>query len=75
MKTWKSLCDEVEKLGFENATPLARLVWSCEVGRGVNQHCAPDLQYIIERLNLLEAAWEEKKPTARRVTIFSNENE
>jgi len=53
---WKSLCKEVDEKGFDNASALARLVWACETGRGVDQHCSEDLKEIIELLNTLQTA-------------------
>lgn len=56
---WKTLLDEVEQKGFENASPLARLAWSCETGNGVDQHAAPDIEDImteVEQLQKIETA-------------------
>ena len=56
MKTWEELVSEVEEVGFEKASAAARLAWSCETGRGIDQHAAPDLKELfgeIERLRTL----------------------
>jgi hypothetical protein len=48
---WNTLIDDVVKRGFANASSIARLVWSCEVGNGIDQHAAPDLKIILAKLN------------------------
>ncbi len=55
MNEWKDYVNEVREKGFENASPLARLVWSCEVGH-IDQHASTDLIKIIDRIAELETA-------------------
>lgn len=52
--TWKELCLEVTRLGFGGASPIARLVYSCEIG-DINQHASEDLKEIIESTARLQA--------------------
>ena len=52
MKNWKDYVNEVEEKGFGNASPIARLIWSCEVDQ-INQHASPDLILIAD---VIEAA-------------------
>jgi hypothetical protein len=47
---WSELVEEVHKRGFNASSSVARLVYSCETGRGIDQHAAPDLKIIIEQL-------------------------
>jgi hypothetical protein len=53
MKRWKDYVNEVKEKGFDNASPVARLIWSCDVGR-VDQHAGPDLDEISRDLELFE---------------------
>ena len=55
MKLWKDYVNEVREKGFEKASPIARLIWSCETENGINQHASCDL---IEIADALEAARE-----------------
>ena len=49
---WQDYVNEVETKGFGKASPIARLIWSCEVGK-IDQHASPDLDVIAE---IIEAA-------------------
>ena len=52
---WQKYVREVGDKGFNYSSPLSRLVWSCEVGRGIDQHASTDIQAIIdERAEMLE---------------------
>lgn len=55
MNEWKDYVNEVREKGFENASPLARLIWTCEVGH-IDQHASIDLKNIAEQIAELEAA-------------------
>jgi len=52
---WQEYCREVRDKGFDNASPMARLVWSCETGRGIDQHASTDLLEIMDELAALQA--------------------
>lgn len=56
MPTWKDYVQEVKDKGFENASPLARLIWSCDTGNGVDQHASEDLKEIMYLLAAKESA-------------------
>jgi hypothetical protein len=60
MKRWKDYVNEVKEKGFDNASPLARLIWSCEVGR-IDQHASADLNLIADAI---EAAREYRSVTS-----------
>jgi hypothetical protein len=47
---------EVADKGFDNASPLARLVAACESERGIVQGAAPDIWEVIEEIDGLRAA-------------------
>jgi len=51
---WKDYVEQVNQQGFEQASPLARLIWSCEVGQ-IDQHASRDLIFIMERFEELAA--------------------
>ena len=53
-KTWKDYYEEVKEKGFSKASPLARLVWSCDVG-DIDQHAGEDLHVMIDMENRLFA--------------------
>lgn len=48
---WNDGIKEVKELGFDKASPLARLIWSCETGNGIDQHAADDIYALIETIN------------------------
>lgn len=52
MKQWKDYVDEA-KSDFDKASPIARLIWSCEVFN-IDQHASDDLMDIAEKLERLE---------------------
>ena len=43
---WQERLDEVKAVGFEKASSIARLIYSCEVGNGIDQHASEDLKVI-----------------------------
>ena len=43
---WQERLDEVKQVGFNNASSIARLIYSCETGHGIDQHAAEDLKVI-----------------------------
>jgi hypothetical protein len=50
MKDWKDYVTEVEENGLDNASPIARLIYCCETGQGVDQHASIDLLAIVAEL-------------------------
>jgi hypothetical protein len=53
MNQWSDYVKEVQAKGFGNASPVARLVWSCDVGQ-IDQHASPDLDEVSRELALFE---------------------
>lgn len=43
---WTERIAEVNKKGFSTASSIARLIYSCETGNGIDQHAAEDLKYV-----------------------------
>lgn len=50
---WNERLAEVDEVGFENASPIARLIYMCEVGQ-IDQHASEDLKAISARLAEME---------------------
>jgi len=42
---WNERIKEAKEKGFDNASPIARLIYSCEIGE-INQHASEDLKMI-----------------------------
>lgn len=42
---WQKRLQEVVDEGFENASPIARLIYSCEIGQ-IDQHASEDLKAV-----------------------------
>lgn len=62
---WQEYVGEVRDKGFNYSSPLSRLVWSCEVGNGIDQHASTDIQAIMdERADMLsllkEIEWKDE---------------
>ncbi len=43
---WTERIAEVNEKGFSTASSIARLIYSCETGNGIDQHAAEDLKYV-----------------------------
>jgi hypothetical protein len=43
---WSERCQEVVEKGLKNASPIARLIYSCETGQGIDQHASEDLKAV-----------------------------
>ena len=43
---WTEIIAEVNEKGFSTASSIARLIYSCETGNGIDQHAAEDLKYV-----------------------------
>jgi len=52
---WNDYVNEVNKKGFAGASPMARLVWSCDTTRGIDQHASPDIIAVMEEIETLRA--------------------
>jgi hypothetical protein len=50
---WSERLQEVKDKGFENASPIARLIYECESGN-INQHASEDLKCISATLAMLD---------------------
>ncbi len=66
MNGWKDYVAEVKENGFDKASPIARLIWSCEVGQ-INQHASLDLMEIAEELAVMRAAVEAAKAALKNI--------
>lgn len=49
---WAERLQEVKDKGFENASPIARLIYECERDN-INQHASEDLKHISATLAML----------------------
>src|SRR3990167_6862987 len=49
---WNDYIQDVKLNGFDEAAPLARLIWSCEVGH-IDQHASKELMKIAAELSEL----------------------
>jgi hypothetical protein len=54
---WQDYVNEVKEKGFEQSSPIARLIWSCEVGH-IDQHASDDLIKIMGQIEALNVAVE-----------------
>jgi hypothetical protein len=50
---WQERLAEVAELGFEQASPIARMIYECERGN-INQHASEDLKWISAQIAMLE---------------------
>jgi len=57
---WSERLQEVKELGFEGASPIARLIYECERDN-INQHASEDLKAISAKLQMLEDLQEAMK--------------
>jgi hypothetical protein len=58
---WKEYLQEIARDGFENSSSMARMIYSCETGNGIDQHVSEDLKAVSAELaelrEIKQAAW------------------
>ena len=59
---WAERLQEVKDKGFENASPIARLIYECEIGN-INQHASEDLKHISAMLVMNELPFSDMTAT------------
>lgn len=67
---WEDYVNEVRTKGFDKASPLARLIWSCEVGQ-IDQHASVDLMAIAETIEALKAERDEARQIVIEADVLS----
>ena len=60
---WAERLQEIKDKGFENASPIARLIYECECGN-INQHASEDLKYISAILAMNELPFNDMTATS-----------
>jgi hypothetical protein len=70
---WSERCQEVVEKGLKNASPIARLIYSCETGQGIDQHASEDLKAVSAALQAAADALAARDAAIEAVRQYAQE--